>query len=98
MEIVSLPKVLGLVEASSLLSMFIEKKSSHIIINAENVMRIGSQCMQILVSAKKSWEEEGFDFIFTNPSKEFLETMSIIGISHDDLTYQSQNSHGEIRQ
>lgn len=98
MENVELPKVLGLVEASSLLELFLGKKASHISVNAENVTRIGSQCMQILLSAAKNWEEDNFDFILTNPSKEFLETMSIIGISQDDLIYHSQSIHGENRQ
>lgn len=97
MENVELPKVLSLVEASSLLELFLGKKTSHISVNAENVTRIGSQCMQILLSAKKNWEEDGFDFMLTNPSKEFLKTMSIIGMSQDDLIYHSQTINGENR-
>lgn len=95
MEIVNLPKILDLVESSSLLEDFMKVKSSSVSINAENVTRVGAQCMQILISAQKNWKENDLDFILNNPSEEFLETMLMIGISQDDLTYRSQNIGGE---
>lgn len=97
MEIFNLPKVLNLVEASSLLDSFIKMKSSNIKIDASNVVQIGAQCMQILIAAKNNWQENNFDFILENPSKEFLESMLTIGIIDDDLTYHRQNIDGEFK-
>lgn len=97
MEILYLTKVLDLIEAPSLLDSFIQMKPSNLKIDAQNVERVGTQCIQVLVSAKNKWQEENCDFILVNQSREFLEAMLTIGIKDDDLTYRSQTISGDFK-
>lgn len=89
-----LPNVLDLIEASHLLDCFIKMEPSNLKIDAKNVELVGTQCLQILLSAKNKWQENNLDFILVNPSKIFLETMLVIGMADDDLTYRSQDVGG----
>lgn len=95
MEVIELSKTLDLVSAPALLESFLQKKGHSVQIDADQVHRLGAQCLQILLSAKKTWESDDCSFIFENPSEEFTEAIALMGISIADLTYNFQDGHGE---
>lgn len=95
MEVIELSKTLDLVAASALLESFLQKKGQAVQIDADQVHRLGAQCLQILLSAKKTWEADDYSFSLENPSAEFAEAIALMGVSIEDLTYHAQDSHRE---
>lgn len=95
MEVVELSKTLSLVAAPALLESLLQKKGQAVQVDADQVHRLGAQCLQILLSAKKNWEADDCSFVLENPSSEFSEAIALMGVSVEDLTYHVQDSHGE---
>lgn len=89
MEIIELQKVLDMLAAPVLLESFLQKRGSKILVDAEQVQRLGAQCLQILLSAKRSWEAEGFSFGLNNPSPAFTDALGLMGVCVEDLTYHA---------
>lgn len=88
-EIIELQKVLDLLAAPVLLESFVQKRGAAMLVDAEQVQRLGAQCLQILLSAKKAWEVEGFSFGLSNPSTAFIDALGLMGVSVEDLTYHA---------
>lgn len=86
METIELSKVLDLVAAPALLETLLQKKGQSVRINAEQVQRVGAQCLQILLSAKRTWEADGCGFSLDDPSPAFTEAVKLVGLSIEDLT------------
>lgn len=91
-----LSKILDLVAAPALLESFMQKRGEDIAVNAEQVQRLGAQCFQILLSAKKTWGIEGHSFHLDNPSPAFLEAVELMGGTIEDLTYLASESDKDI--
>lgn len=95
MEVIELSKVLDLVAAPALLEHFLQCKEQDILVDAQQVQRLGAQCFQILLSAKKTWETGGHGLSLGNPSPAFTEAVALMGGSVEDLIYLKQDSHKE---
>lgn len=96
MEIIYLPKILDMVAATPLRDNFLIKEGFSVLVNAENVQKLGAQCLQVLLSAKNAWEFNEYDFIVDKPSNEFIEFLSFMGIVIDDLSYLKQDIHKKV--
>jgi chemotaxis protein CheX len=82
---IALEKVLDLNEATSLHGKLMALRGSDLAIDASSVERAGALCVQVLMSAAKSWEEEKHSFAFSNMSDALAKTMQLIGVSYDHL-------------
>ena len=74
----NLAPVLDLNEAMSL-------RGSDLMIDASGVERVGAQCVQVLMAAKKNWDEDKLTFKFSKVSDTFSKTMQLIGINIEPL-------------
>ncbi|MBL0370653.1 STAS domain-containing protein [Rhizobium sp. KVB221] len=81
----SLGKVLDLNEASALHTKLMALRGSNLRIDASSVERAGALCVQVLMSAAKSWEEEKHSFAFSKISDALAKTMQLIGVNYDHL-------------
>lgn len=90
MQVVELQNVLDMVAAPALKDCFLQNEGNPLLINAAPVQRLGAQCLQILLSAKKDWEAKGVEFVLDSPSAAFIETAKFMGVAVEDLTYQAQ--------
>jgi chemotaxis protein CheX len=48
-------------------------------LDASGVRRFGGQCLQVLLSARMTWAEDGFAFRFTVASPEFRDGLALMG-------------------
>lgn len=95
MQVIELSKNLDLVAAPALLENLMRYKGQDILVDARQVQRMGAQCFQILLSAKKTWETERYDLNLANASADFVEAVALMGGNVEDLTYLKQDSEKE---
>lgn len=95
MEVIELSKVLDLVAAPLLLENFLQKKGNNLQVSADQVQRVGAQCLQVLLASRKAWEADGFDLSIVNPSEAFTEALTLMGVAVESLTYHADDSHRE---
>lgn len=81
----SLEKVLDLNEASALHGKLMALRGSDVAVDASSVERAGALCVQVLMSAAKTWEEEKHSFTFAKISDALAKTMQLIGVNYDHL-------------
>lgn len=81
----SLEKVLDLNEASALHGKLMALRGGDVSVDASSVERAGALCVQVLMSAAKSWEEEKHSFTFSKMSDALARTMQLIGVNYDHL-------------
>lgn len=82
---ISLAAILDLNEATLLHGKLMAARGSDVAIDASLVERVGAQCIQVLMAAAKTWEEDKKSFIFEKVSVSFTKTMQLIGIALDPL-------------
>lgn len=81
----ALEKVLDLNEATALHGKLMALRGSDLSVDASSVERAGALCVQVLMSAAKSWEEEKHSFTFSKLSDALAKTMQLIGVNYDHL-------------
>ena len=82
---VSLAAVLDLNEASALRGTLMGLRGSNVAIDASGVERIGAWCIQVIMAAAKTWDEDKLSFTFSKVSDAFQKTLQMIGIDIDHL-------------
>jgi chemotaxis protein CheX len=83
MKKLSLEKILDLNEASALHGKLMSMRGSDLAIDASAVERCGALCIQVLMSASKTWEQEKLSFKFSKISDALAKTMQLIGVNHE---------------
>ena len=81
----TLAAVLDLNEASNLKANLLSLRGSPLSIDASTVERMGAQCVQVLMSAAKTWEKDGKPFLILKASDAFQTTMQLIGVKFEHL-------------
>ena len=81
---IGLAAVLDLNEASTLRDKFMGLRGSNVVIDASAVERVGTLCVQVIMAAARTWDEDKLSFTFSKVSDAFQKTMQVIGmdISH----------------
>lgn len=84
-DIFQLAPTLDLRAAIGLASGILSLRGEQVTLDASQVKKIGAQCLQILLSARQTWERDGSSFALINPSDEFVEAVRLAGLSADSL-------------
>jgi chemotaxis protein CheX len=79
--IIELPGVLDLKAAAPLAAEILALRGRPIEIDASQAGRLGGQCLQVLLSAAKTWKTDKTPFAFINPSSDFIEGLARLGVS-----------------
>lgn len=87
----SLDNVLDLNAASSLHSQLMAERGSDLAIDGSAVERVGALCIQVLMSAAKTWEEEKHSLTFSQMSDAFMKTMQLAGVTYDHMLAKESN-------
>lgn len=80
-----LSAVLDLNEAAALRSSLLDQRGKALTIDASGVERAGTLCVQVLMAAAKTWEQDKKPFTFSKVSDAFQKTLQLIGVSIDHL-------------
>ena len=71
---------LGAKAAAGLHAALLARRGQTIVIDASNVDHIGGGCLQLLLSAKLTWESDAQSFNLVSPSKPMIEALEFTGL------------------
>lgn len=72
-------------------------RGSDVTLDASAVERLGTQCLQVLLSAAATWRSDGACLTIEEPSPAFRDALAIAGLELDDLTAARGASADEWR-
>ena len=75
-------------EAQPLAAEIHQNSNNSIDLDASNVKRLGALCLQVILSARKTSQENGQTLSIKSPSTAFLEDLETFGITIDNLNCQ----------
>jgi len=76
---VRLPDVMDLKAAAPLRDQLLAARGQPIKLDASHVQRIGGLCLQVLLSARQSWDEDKLPLQIVDPSPEFTDGIALFG-------------------
>ncbi|MBO0664335.1 STAS domain-containing protein [Jiella sp. MQZ9-1] len=79
--IFALPQVLDLKAATPLTEKLMALRGQDLVIDASKVERLGTQCVQILISAAATWKDEMAAFTIAEPSDAFTSGLQVLGLT-----------------
>ena len=79
-DVLRLPNSLDLPAARPLAAALLERRGKPITIDASAVGQIGAQCVQVLLSAKRTWQADGVPLSVVNCAERMIEDLKLIGI------------------
>jgi len=82
----SLPEYLDMSAAEFLKKDLLEFRGSDLSLDASQVQRVGTLCVQILLSARKTWQSDGKKFEITQATEELFDAIRQIGLGPEDLS------------
>ena len=85
-SVLRLPVSLDLPAARPLAAALIDRRGQPITIEASAVGQVGAQCVQVLLSAKRTWEADGVSLSIVNCSPRMIEDLKLIGIDRTLVT------------
>jgi chemotaxis protein CheX len=81
--VLRLGQVLDLNAAGPLAHEFLALRGRDVEVDASAVERMGAQCVQVLLSARATWDADGAAFAVVAPSDEFTSTLALLGAPID---------------
>lgn len=77
--VVRLGPVLDLNAASPLAAELLALRGRDVAVDASAVERLGAQCLQVLLSARRTWDADGAAFAVVSASDDFTTTLALLG-------------------
>lgn len=81
--VVRLGQVLDLNAAGPLAAELLALRGADLDVDASAVGRMGAQCLQVLLSARATWGEDGFAFAIVAASPELTAVLELLGAPLD---------------
>ena len=79
-DAIRLPEFLDLAAARPLAKILLERRGTPIVIDGSAVNQVGAQCVQVLLSAKKTWSADGVALSLVNCAPRMVEDLHHLGI------------------
>ncbi|MFT4953961.1 MAG: chemotaxis protein CheX [Brevundimonas sp.] len=79
MTALALPAVLDIRAAAPLRDDLLARRGSDIVLDGGEVERVGGLCLQVLISAKKTWDADGKGFALNPASTALNEQLAAYG-------------------
>mgnify|MGYP002781227258 CR=1 FL=1 len=77
----TLPAVLDLQQAGPLRDQLLALRGQSVTIDGSAVERLGGLCLQILISAQKTWARDGLSLVIDQVSEPFVQQWEAFGAS-----------------
>lgn len=81
----ALPAVLDITAASGLHGTLLAHRGAPLAVDASAVKRLGGQCLQLLISAGRTWGADGVPIRLSESSEAFERDLALMGLSGDAL-------------
>ncbi|MHB8284923.1 MAG: STAS domain-containing protein [Caulobacteraceae bacterium] len=88
---IPLAEVLDLKAASVLASDLLAARGADVALDGSAVQRLGGQCLQVILSARATWDKEGARLKIINPSDDLVEGLELLGA--DPAHYCAKEAH-----
>ena len=85
-----LPECLDLPAARPLAKALLERRGKPIVVDGSSVHQLGAQCVQVLLSAKRTWSADGVALSIVNCAPRMIEDLRLLGIDLTTLTSGEQ--------
>lgn len=83
---VGLGRQLDVCASGPLVGELLAARGNDVGLDASAVERLGTQCLQVLLSAAATWRADGTALSVVEPSPAFCEALAIAGVGLGDLT------------
>ena len=80
-----LPEALDLPAAASLAGSLLKLVGEDLEVDARNVQRLGASCLQVLLSAARTWKAEGASLTLAHGSERFIDDLRLLGFTPETL-------------
>jgi chemotaxis protein CheX len=80
-----LPEALDLPAAATLADAFLKMSGDDLVIDAWKVQRLGASCLQVLLSAAKTWRAEGASLTLAHASERFIDDLRLLGFTPETI-------------
>jgi len=84
--VLRLPASLDLPAARPLAAALLARRGRPIVIDASAVGQLGAQCIQVLLSARRTWEADGVPLSIVDCAPRMIEDLKLIGINRTFAT------------
>ena len=84
-----LPARLDLSAAASLAEAVLAHRGQDLVLNAREVVHLGTPGLQVLLAAAKSWRADGRSLALASPSEAMTEQLGCLGLSLDDMCHSA---------
>jgi chemotaxis protein CheX len=85
-EALRLPECLDLLAAKPLARALLERRGKPIVLDGSSVRQLGAQCVQVLLSAKRTWSADGVALSIVNCTPRMIGDLQLLGIDSTTLT------------
>ena len=85
-EALRLPECLDLLAAKPLARALLERRGKPIVLDGSSVRQLGAQCVQVLLSAKRTWSVDGVALSIVNCTPRMIGDLQLLGIDSTTLT------------
>jgi len=89
--LLKLPEALDLKAAAPLAAEFLALRGRPVQVDGRQVTRVGGLCLQVLLSAAKTWKADESRFSIVSPSSELIDGLLRLGVSTADFTCQDKS-------
>jgi chemotaxis protein CheX len=79
-HLMQLPQVLDLTAAGPLTEQLLALRGADLSLDASQVMRLGGQCLQVLLACAATWKKDGAALELVQPSPELTEALQQFGV------------------
>jgi chemotaxis protein CheX len=80
-----LPEVLDVNAAAPLAGELLSYRGNDLLADASRVQRVGGQAIQVLMSARMTWEQDGMKLKLVKPSAALRDVVGALGIGDGEL-------------
>ncbi len=84
--VLRLPEFLDLAAATPLARALLERRGKPIVLDGSSVHRMGAQCVQVLLSAERTWRADGVPLSIVDCAPRMIEDLQLLGIDSTTLT------------
>jgi chemotaxis protein CheX len=82
---IELPDALDLPAAGRLAESLLKLVGEDLAIDASKVQRLGASCLQVLLSAARTWKAENTSLTLANGSERFIDDLRLLGFTPETL-------------
>lgn len=87
---VTLPEALDLRAAVPLVNSLLSARGGGMRLDGAKVRTVGAQCLQVILSARQTWERDGFPLTIINPTEELQAAFADAGLNIEGLVEVEQ--------